>query len=246
MLCCTVFYLPTQGYAQNESSFQADFNRGNQLYEDGKYTEALESFQAAEKLGSHWKLFYNMGNCFYKLGRFVDAKIYYLRAERLKPFDISILKNIEIVDKKFSDRVVEEEPDFLARVIKKIETTISMNILSVALLLGVFALNLFFFLLLKKGKSRGLLYGLSFSLVIAILLFSYHVYRVNKQNLRDTAVIVQQEAILRSGPGETNTILFRVKPGLKVKIIDKNRGWLQVSASKEIAGWIKEKAVEKI
>lgn len=228
------------------NSFQQDFSKANRLYEEGKYNEALKTYRQIERQGAHWKLFYNMGNCLYKLNDYVKAKICYLRAERLKPFDESIQKNIETVDKKFSDKIPEDKPDFIARVIKKIETLISLNFVSLVLLISIFLLNLFIFLSIKKGKKRVLIYGIAFSLMIVILLFSYHVYRVRKQNARDTAVIVKTESILRSGPGETNTILFKVNPGLKVKIIDKSSDWVQVSASKEIAGWVEENNIERI
>ncbi|MCI0471615.1 MAG: tetratricopeptide repeat protein, partial [Candidatus Aminicenantes bacterium] len=218
----------------------------NRLYEEGKYDEALKTYRQLERQGAHWKLFYNMGNCFFKLNDYVKAKIYYLRAERLKPFDESIQKNIEIVDKKFSDKIAEEKPDFIARVIKRIETLISLNLVSAVLSISILLLNLFIFLSIKKGKNRVLIYGIAFSSIIALLVFSYHVYRVKKQNARDTAVIVKTESILRSGPGDTNTILFKVNPGLKVKIIDKSSGWVQVAASKEIAGWVEENNIEKI
>lgn len=229
-----------------EDSLRQGFAEANQLYEAGKYEEALGKYRQLEESVSHWKLFYNMGNCFYKLNRFVQAKIYYLRAERLKPFDESIQKNIEIVNKQFSDEILQEKPDFIAKVVKKIETAISLNFVSVVLVIAIVILNLFIFLLIKKRKSRLLIYGVSFSLIIAILLFSYHVYRVKKQNLRDTAVIIQPDSTLRSGPGDTNTILFKVNPGIKVKIIDKSRDWVQVTASKEIAGWIEENNIERI
>ena len=223
-----------------------DFDEANRLYEEGQFTEALNLYQKIEKNGAHWKLFYNMGNCYYKLNDFVQAKIYYLRAQRLKPFDDSIQKNIAIVNKTFSNEILEEEPDFIAKVIMRIETLISLNLVSVALIIAIFVLNLFIFLLIKKGKKKLFVYGVSFSLLISILLFSYQVYRVKKQNLRDTAVIIKQESTLRSGPGDTNTILFKVNPGIKVKIIDKSRNWLQVSAAKEIAGWIEESYIERI
>jgi tetratricopeptide (TPR) repeat protein len=222
------------------------FDEANRLYEAGKYTEALKTYREIEQQGAHWKLFYNMGNCYYKLNDFVKAKIYYLRAERLKSFDASIQKNIDIVNNKFSDKIPGEEPDFIGRVIKKIESAISLNAVSVVLLISVLILNLFIFLLIKKGKNRLLIYGVSFSLMFSLLIFSYHAYRINKQNLKDTAVIVKPESTLRSGPGETNTILFKVNPGIKVKIIDKSRDWVQVSASKEIAGWIEGNHIERI
>lgn len=227
-------------------NFQERFNQAGRLYEEGKYAEALALYQDIEKSAAHWKLFYNMGNCYYKMNNFVKAKLYYLRAERLSPFEASIQKNIDIVDKQFSDKIEGEEPDFLTRAALHIESAISLNVLSVILLMVVIILNAFIFLLIKKGKSRFRLYGVSFSLVIVLVIGGYHIYRTGKQELRNTAVIVKADSELRSGPGESNTILFKVNPGLKVKIIEKSRSWVQVSASAQVAGWVEEDRLERI
>lgn len=227
-------------------SFQEPFNRANQLYEEGKYSEALFIYLDIKKQGAHWKLYYNIGNCYYKLNNFVRAKIYYLRAKRLEPFEPSIRKNIEIVNKRFSDKIPAEKLDFLSRTALRIESFISLNLVSVLFLISVFILNAFIFILLKRGKSRVILYGVSFSLVITLLIFGYHIYRTGKQNLKNTAVIVKKDTNLRSGPGENNTILFKINPGLKVKIIDRSRNWLQVSASSQVAGWMEQGSLERI
>jgi tetratricopeptide (TPR) repeat protein len=227
-------------------NFQERFNKAGQLYEEAKYAEALAAYQDIERSLSHWKLFYNMGNCYYKMNNFVRAKIYYLRAERLNPFEASIQKNIDIVDKQFNDKIGEERPDFLTRLALRIESVISLNVLSVILLIVVIILNTFIFLLIKKGKSRFRLYGVSFSLVIVLVIGGYHIYRTGKQELRNTAVIVKADSELRSGPGENNTILFKVNPGLRVKIIEKSKSWVQVSASAQVAGWLEESRLERI
>lgn len=230
----------------NANSFQKRFDQANQLYEEGQYSEALSIYLAIETVGAHWKLFYNMGNCSYKLRDYIKAKIYYMRAGRLKPFEASIQKNIEIVNKRLSDKIPAEKPDFLTRVALRIESFISLNVISVVLLISIIIFNLFIFLLLKKGKSRFLLYGVSFSLIITLLISGYHIYRTGKQNLRNIGVIVKENTELRSGPGENNTILFKVNPGLKVKIIERSRNWLQVSASSRIAGWVEDDRLEQI
>jgi len=248
-ILCTLCFLFFSLFALSISAagtLQEAFDRGNDFYEAGKYQEALEVYQEAIREGVHWKLYYNMGNCYYKMNRFLDAKINYLRADRLNPFDDSIAKNINIVNKQFKDKIPGESLDFIARVNRKIESFIPVNIVSVFLLISIFVLNLFVFLLIKNGKTKILVYGISFSLVITLLLFSYHIYRVEKAHSRDTAVITTGDAVLRSGPGESNTILFKVNPGMKVRIIEENRGWLQVSASKEIAGWVHTGHIERI
>jgi tetratricopeptide (TPR) repeat protein len=227
---------------------QDRFDNANQLYEEGKYADALNQYLEIEKAGSHWKVFYNMGNCYYKLNQPVRAKIYYLKARRLEPFEPSIQKNVEIVNKLLIDKVPSPKPDFISRMLMRIESIVSLNILSITLLLLVVIFNGFVFMLVKKGKNRFILYGVSFSLILAVLFAGYHFHRINKYNRRNIAVIIKKDAQLRSGPGENNTVLFKVNPGLEVKIIDRgvNKKWLQVSASSEIAGWLEAESLEQI
>jgi tetratricopeptide (TPR) repeat protein len=237
--------LSAVGYAQVS---QDRFNRANQLYEQGNYAGALALYLETGNIASHWKVFYNTANCYYKLNQPVQAKIYYLRARRLEPFDPSIQKNIEIVNKRLKDDIPSPTPDFISRVLMRIESVLSLNLLSIVLVVMIVIFNGFVLVLLRKGKNRFILYGVSFSLLLAILLAGYHIYRVGKYNRRDIAVVTQENTQLRSGPGENNTVLFKVNPGLEVKIIDRsgNKQWLQVSASAEIAGWVEASRLEVI
>lgn len=218
--------------------FQHNFNTANQLYEDGDYSVALNHYLRLNETMTHWKLFYNIGNCYFKLGQFVEAKIYYLRAKKLKPFLLSLEKNITIVNKKFKDKIKPEKPDFIGRTIARLESIIPVNVISVLLAVFILMLNVFIFIIFRKGKKKWIIYGLSIFLLLSVFTSIYHVYRVKKQNLNNTAVIIKDNSQLRSGPGENNTVLFKVNPGLEVKIIDKSRTWFQVSASADVAGWI--------
>ena len=76
--------------------------------------------------------------------------------------------------------------------------------------------------------------------MLVLLTSFYHIHLVRKQSVRNTAVVTDQDVTLLSGPGGDNTILFRVNPGLELKIIGKNREWYQVTASDDIAGWIRK------
>ncbi len=222
------------------------FSRANQLYENQDYTKALELYRQAEKELRNWKLFYNLGNCYYKLEDYVRAKIYFLRAQRLNPSDPDIRKNLEVVNQHFRDRVPEQKADFISRVILKIEAILSLNLLAVCLLLLVILLNGAIFLLATRGKNRWLLYGISFCLVFILISGGYLLHRQAKEKRRHIGVVVAEKAELRSGPGFDNTILFQVHPGLKVRILNQSRDWLQVSASDRIAGWIEAKRLERI
>ena len=176
----------------------------------------------------------------------MQAKVYYLRAQRLNSSEPDINKNLQVVNEHFLDRVPEQKPDFISRIILKIESVITLNLLAVGLLFLVFLLNGFIFLLATGGKKRWLLYGISFCLVLILIGGGYLLHRQAKGKRRHVAVVMAEKAELRSGPGFDNTVLFQVHPGLKVRIINQSRNWLQVSASDKIAGWIEAERLERI
>jgi hypothetical protein len=222
------------------------FEQGNRLYEQGQFARALESYEKIERSQGSWKLFYNMGNCHFKLDRFLKAKIYYLKARKIRPLHRSILKNISIVNRRFKDRIPEEKMDFLERSLLRIESWIPLNVISFLLIFFVALFNVSLFTVIRKGRNKWALYGLLFSLILSMLLTGIHVYRVQKRNIRNVAVVIHEQTPLRSGPGSDNTVLFKVNPGLEVKLIDTSGQWFQVSASEDIAGWIRKEELVQI
>ena len=116
-----------------------------------------------------------------------------------------------------------------------------MGLRSALLLRAALALNVLLFRLLTRGGRRRLCYGLAFALLLFLGLGACHVSRRVGAARRDMAVVAEAEAPLRSGPGEDNTVLFKVNPGLEVRIVDRAGAWVQVAASERIAGWIERK-----
>lgn len=222
------------------------FRQANQLYENGEFSKALSTYETIESGCAHWKLFYNMGNCHYKLENYIKSKIYYLKARKLKPFHPSIEKNLSIVNGIVAPELAERKVDFVGRVVLKIESFIGINLVSVFLLIMVFLLNGFILLLIIRGRRKFLLYGISFSLIITLVVFGYHQYRIKKWHTRDTAVIIQPDSQLRSGPGENNTVLFKLNPGVDVRILEQSRNWARVAATSQIAGWIQMENLDLI
>ena len=225
---------------------QSVFDSANRLYGQNDFQGALKIYHRLENNVKSWKLYYNIGNCHFKLNHFVQAKIYYLRAKKVKPFHPSIEKNIRIVNTRFEDKISERKIDFINRLWLQIESWIPLDVISGLLVLFLFLLNGSIFLWMKRGSRKLAVYGFFFFLLVSVFIGSYHIYRVKKSNIRYTAVVVRPDAQLRSGPGENNTVLFSVHPGLTVKIVESSGEWFQVSASSDIAGWIRNINVEII
>lgn len=227
--------------AAGSSAVQDDFSTANSHYGAGRYGEALKIYLRINQQLTNWQVLYNIGNCYFKLDQPLAAKIYYLRSRKFQPLDSSIARNITIVNKSFKDIIAPETPDFISRTIQVLEAKLSLNLLSLLLLVAILLLNVSLFLLLKKGKNKKIIYGLAFSLFLSLALGAYHYNRVAGQWQTSIAVVSEENSILRSGPGESNTELFKINPGLEVKILDRNRDWVQVSASPQVAGWIELK-----
>ncbi|MEI6613756.1 MAG: SH3 domain-containing protein [Chrysiogenales bacterium] len=225
---------------------QEDFSAANSHYGAGRYGEALKIYLQINYQLTNWQVLYNSGNCYFKLDQPLAAKIHYLRARKFRPLNSSIARNIAIVDKSFKDVIAPETPDFISRTIQVLEARLSLNVLSLLLLAAILLLNVFLFLLLKKGRNKKIIYGLVFSLFLSLALGAYHYNRMTGQKQTSNAVISAENSVLRSGPGKSNTELFKINPGLEVKIIDRNRDWVQVSASPQVAGWIELKRLTLI
>lgn len=222
------------------------FNEGNIKYKEGKFREALDSYSKESKNILNWKLFYNMGDCYFKLDDFVNAKIYFLKAQRLKPFDSSIQKNLDVVNLKLNIKSKSNDDNFIRIVLLKIESIFSLNFISILLLIIIIISNFFIIMLVLSGRKRILLYGITFSLISLFLIYGYHMYRVKKIHSRNMGVVLSEKARLRSGPGEENTVLYNVALGVKLKIIEQSGNWIYVSESDSIAGWIKKIYIQKI
>jgi hypothetical protein len=218
-----------------------DFAAAHRAYGQGRFREALALYRAVARRSHDWQALYNAGNCHYKLGDFLQAKVHYLRARRLRPLEPAIARNIAMTDRHFLDDARLPAPGFFVRARQRLESWVSMDLLSALLLLAALALNALLFRLLSRGGGRRLYYALAFALLLFLGLGACHVARGAEASRRDVAVVAEVEAPLRSGPGEDNTVLFKVNPGLEVRIVDRAGGWVQVAASERIAGWIEWK-----
>ena len=77
--------------AQNNAWFE----KGNSLYNEGKFTEAIEAYERILESEFHSsELYYNLGNAYYKLNRIAPSIYYYEKALQLSPKDEDVLNNI--------------------------------------------------------------------------------------------------------------------------------------------------------
>ena len=62
----------------------------------------------------------------------------------------------------------------------------------------------------------------------------------------DRAVLLVPRAEARSGPAETNPLLFTVHEGTTVTIHDQREGWTRISLPDGLIGWVPAQSIEAI
>src|SRR3970282_498850 len=85
---------------------QNGFESGNDLYQKGKYKEAVEAYENVLKANKQSaELYFNLGNCYYKLNKVAPAIYNYEKALVLSPNDKEAQTNLRFAQKRTIDEV---------------------------------------------------------------------------------------------------------------------------------------------
>jgi len=216
---------------------ESDFDRAAQLYQD------------ARDLGLDTAVVhYNLGNARFKQGQLGEAIASYLRAARIDPRDPAIRTNLERARAQIKD--VDLSGQNLPPVLQPFQWGYARFSANEWL---VFALVLWVLLAALRIASQwrslppdrvrtvsGVLPGVS------ILAFAIGGFRYQQDFLEERAVVVAEEVDVRSGPGTSYNLAFRVHEGLPVRVAEDRGDWLRIDLGGELVGWVPAATLEAI
>lgn len=223
------------------------YNGANAHYRAGRYEEAIGRYQEVLVQGvRNGYVYYNLGNAHFKAGQIGPAILAYERALKLMPGDGDIRANLRFVNALKVDKGAEVEENIVTRFFGAIYRAVSVDRLAVVcsvclfLMAGVGIARLF-------SPSRrvvwiGLLVVLGAGLLGGGTLMAFKIDRSGVEE----AVILAEEVVGRSGPGEDYLQVFTLHEGTKATIERAERGWLLIRLTNGIGGWLPEEAVERI
>ncbi|MCK8480250.1 tetratricopeptide repeat protein [Psychroserpens algicola] len=225
-------------FAQNN----ADFEKANTLYNEGNYTEALETYKSVLEIGVHSaELYFNMANTHYKLNHIAPSIYYYEKALLLKPNDKDILNNIAYARNMTIDSV-DEVPDVgFSRLINNATHTLSFDNwakLSVGLMILFVLLFLGYYFSYKTSKKR-LAFVTSLSslgLALVAILFAFHKYELVEKD--QPAIVFAQEAQIKTEPNLRSNEAFKLHEGTKVQVLDTVNNWKEIKLADGKTGWV--------
>lgn len=248
-LLLAVFLLlaPLPSSAQDARAVQ-QFDEGTASLQDGRFRDALRSFEAAEATG--WvstELYYNTGLAYHRLDQLGQAIRYLERARSLSPEDARIQHSLSIAQSRQKDSF-SVLPDPFWKSLHMSAARILPP--STAFWLGILAWFVFFGLLLgrllfaldgdwfKRGRS------VAGGLGAVLLIHALGTSAFSPFDVR--AVVVEEEISLREQADPEAAEVVRVHEGLVVTREGSASGWVFIEIPNGTQGWIPESAIAGI
>lgn len=220
----------------------------NQLYEDARLEDAARAYTALLRATpSAPVLHYNLGNTYFRLGTpgsLGRAIASYQRAYNLDPRDADIRHNLDFALGRSGERLV---PTGTPAALHSLFNIFSAVELAAMHWLGFWAaLLLGSIYLIKESKANLLRPWLAGATGFWLLFAGW--WGIRSLSSDSTAgVIVLQDAEVRSGPGESFPVSFKLPEGRRISQLNRKGSWLEIGVHKEgLKGWIDSDAVEKI
>jgi len=236
--------------AQGIKEPQAVFDKGNDLLQSGKYTQALQRYKKIERAENvSGALFLNMGISYVNLDSLGLAKYYLMKAEQYPETRYLADKGIKYINERFSRQSAQlpklpwdRALDWL-RYHYEVSTVFIWGI--ILLNLGIIGIVGSWFLrkVSKPAKYSGI--GLA-GLGLVVILTSFFMNYLNHRYSR--AVMVQQEASVTEKPQPKSALISKAYEGytftVDLKKSQNHQGWVYVRMSNGMYGWISKDEIK--
>lgn len=218
------------------------FEQGNQSFEQGDYAKAVSAYEDILEMGFESPaLYYNLGNAFFKEGKIGPAILNYERALRLAPRDEDIRFNLRLAEEYRLDKI-QDIPTFF--------TTKMLNAFLALFGLRTFYLLFGVFYIIAAGAAVGWIFSRSrkwkilfrtaglAGLVLMIFFGSAAAFKTHNLHHGVEAVVLENEVAVRSAPTQDGTHIFAIHEGLKVKVLNRRRDWIEIKLDDGKEGWL--------
>jgi len=233
------------GFAQETMLKQA-----NQLYSEGKYSEAVSAYESILAAQSESAaLYYNLGNAYYKSGFIPQAIINYERSLRLAPNDADVAFNLQVANSMVVDKMDPVPEFFLTSWMRSFRQSASLEswtaVTVISFLLLLIGIGLYFLSGRSLVRKAGFVSGILLMLMFAIS-FSNAKSWHNDLTHNKAGIIFSPSAMVKGSPDDKGTDLFMLHEGTKVQLLDSVGNWAEIRLVNGNEGWLEMKHLEII
>lgn len=247
--------IPLRGSA---TEFAELYRQANELYQQEKYKEAIDTYQQIINGGfESWEVYYNLGNAYFRYGDVGRAILNYKRAKRLAPQNTDILHNLKIASLSIADKIEEPPQFFVIKVLNDFldYSQLRMNFDQLAQVMLVVYMIFMILVIIRifvrnKLIQRRIVYIMLPVLLILVIFFITFQVQIYSASKNDEAIIIVDKVDVMSSPSEDATQVFTLHQGVKVKIektmMRDQESWAEIRLTDGKSGWILVTAIERI
>jgi tetratricopeptide (TPR) repeat protein len=240
---CAALIAPSAACAAGREAQKA-MDDATAAYAATNYAVAARLFEKALALGYQaGGVYYNAGNAYYRQAQLGKAVAAYLRARTLIPRDGDLLANLEMARHQTEDALMPPEAPAAVRsflfpyyYLSLDEVLWALEGISVILFLSL-SMHAFY----PARTLRGAAIAAALIGVALLTAVAAHVY---EQKTRPTAVVIADEASVRSGYGTTYPEVFKLHAGTEARVLERLKGWVKIEIGKSNRGWIQSDDVD--
>jgi len=217
------------------------FEEAGKAYQAGEFNRAREIYSSlvAERKNDP-NLYYNLANTYYRLNDPGWAILWYERALRLKPLDSDIRYNLALAKKVLKDN--QDNP--IQKIFQLPPTGLLLWISTVFLWIWAGVLISYFWK--KTWVHDALKTVAAVSFFLWLVLIGWGGFRLWDES-QSWAVVLTQNAQIRSGPGTDFVVGATIPAGLKVLLFDEKDGWSLLGVARlGIKGWTQSTNIERV
>ncbi|WP_281636894.1 tetratricopeptide repeat protein [Flavobacterium marginilacus] len=245
-----IFYLLLLLFVSQIFFAQTGFERGNDLYNKGKYDLAAKEYESVVAANKESvELYFNLGNCYYKLHQTAPAIYNYEKALVLNPSDKNVLNNIKFAQKQIIDEIKVVPKVGFAKLLRDFTgiypfdtwawITISFAFLFLSFFIGYYFSQT---VLLKR------IFFLGMFIILLLLLMSLSAAFFEKSHFDNEkpAIVFAESTELRSEPQKSSSVTFVLHEGTKVYVEETLGNWKKIQLTDGTEGWIEAKSIKEV
>jgi tetratricopeptide (TPR) repeat protein len=194
-------------------------------------------------------LYFNIANCYFKLDSIGKSILWYERALKQNPGDAKTISNLKIAKINVKDNIPELNTFFLFSIWSWCKNITSSNTWGVFFILSLW-ISISSFVYNQVYKSNSLFRRLTWLSVIAFIfslfLLLLSIVRYYDEQYPSDAVIIMESIPFRTVPDENGTIIFPLREGNKIEVLESIGSWSKVKISNGEQGWLPITCFERI
>lgn len=229
---------------------QSAFEKGNALYQKGKYGEAITAYESIVKSGQQSaELYFNLGNCYYKLNKVAPAIFNFEKALLLNPGDTEIQNNLSFAQKMTIDDITEVPKVGFAKIIQDFTASFHYDTWAfIAIVLSLLFLLSFigyYFSNTTSSKRIFFLGMLVFFLFVSVSVMAGF-FEQNRIHNDKPAIIFAEVITVKSEPNTSSQDAFVLHAGTKVYVLETVSKYKKIQLLDLKEGWVEKTAIKEL